>query len=250
MPDDASDWMSGFYEEYTGTDGQKHKTRVPTANMQWIVKATDNKNYYIKFTNNFAKKHLFTYTKKKIEPKDQLEANNAKFLKQAKHRTVDEQGRLCKTCGHEEKRHKTGSGNPAACKEPKPSGPDGKCGCTNFQPDHRYLEKRKAQHKPFENPLAGATTAKTTYIVMNEIPKDRFEKVLVDSITGAITDWAANTEKHLTWNFDKLGAVITVDISQQPKDWAKAKGVEIGVKNITSDQTKPTFEVFHLIGTV
>ena len=250
MPD-ASEWLSGSYEEYTDSAGQKYKTRVPTASMEWVLKATDNKQYCIKFDKNFAKKHLFTYTKKPVKPEDKEAANMVKMTKQAGHRTNEEQGRLCKHCGHGQKRHQTGSGAPVACKEPVPGATPSNCGCMNFEnADSTYEVGRAAKNKPTSNPLAGATFRKSTYIVMNEIDKAKFEKVVVDSIQAAEAGWTKDQEKDLDWNFDKAGAVVNVDLDQLPADWVKAKGVKVGVKNITAAPDKPTFEVYHYVGTI
>ena len=250
MPD-ASEWLSGSYEEYTDSAGQKYKTRKATASMEWVLKATDNKLYCIKFDKNFAKKHLFTFTKKPVKPEDMEAANVAKMTKQAGHRTDEEQGRLCKHCGHGQKRHETGSKAPVACKEPVLGKTPPTCGCMTFEnADNTYEVGRAAKNKPTTNPLAGATCRKSTYIVMNEIDKAKFEKVVVDSIKGAETGWANGHEKNLDWNFDKVGAVVNVDLDKLPADWVKAKGIQVGVKNITVDPLTPIFEVFHYVGTI
>ncbi len=265
----ASELLRNMYEEYTGADGQKHKTRVTTANMEFVVRATGGKVITIKFDKNFTKKHLFTYTKKdptggkqildmtedefKALPALYASANQAKLLKQAGHRTTAEQRLLCKHCGHEEKKHQTGSGNPApSCKDKLPSGAD--CTCTKTTPFEAndpvalYEKNRTAKGKPTVNPLAGATTSKTSYIIMNEIPRANFEKTVADAIL-AQASWDANGE-HIDWDFNKPGCVITVDTTQAPAAWAKAKGAKVLVKNKTTDANRPTYEVFHFDGTL
>ncbi len=54
------------YENYTGADKAMHQSRVATASTTWTIAATNKKTYSIKFDSNFAKKHLYTSTKKLI----------------------------------------------------------------------------------------------------------------------------------------------------------------------------------------
>ena len=266
----ASELLDSMYEVYTGSDGQQHKTRVATASMEFVVKATDGKVVTIKFDKNFTKKHLFTYTKKDITsgksimnmsidevkelPTLHKQANDAKLLKQAKHRTGEEQRLQCKHCDHEEKRHKTGSGNPAAqCKDKAPDGVT-PCPCTTTNPFEAqdavalYEKNRSARNKPTANPLAGATTAKTTYIIMNEIPRTKFENTVADAILAQPT-WDPGGE-HIDWDFNKPGCVITVDTTQPSSSGAKAKGATVSVKDITTDALRPTYQVYHFNGTL
>ena len=261
----ANEIMASLYEEYVGTDGHKHKTRVATANSQWVVKATDGKVLTIKFDKNFVKKHIFTYTKKDITggasimdmsildlqdlPNKAKNANDAKLLKQAKHRTNDEQRLLCKTCGHEEKRHKTGSGRPAPkCKDKAPDGIT-PCPCTvcnpfvSADPVAIYEKNRTAKGKPTTNPLAGATTNKTTYIIMNEIPKNKFENTVAHTILAET--WTRGDKKHIDWNFNTPGCVITVEVDKAPNQWAKGKGATVSIEDVTNDPSAPTYVVYH-----
>jgi hypothetical protein len=265
----AHEVLATQYETYMGTDGQQHKSRLASSSMELVVKATAGTVVTIKFDKNFAKKHLFTYTKKPVTnmhlldmtpeefaalPGKAVAANEAKLLRQAKHRTPEEQRLLCKHCGHEESRHKTNSGNAAAqCKAKMPDGAT-QCPCTETNPFQAvdpvalYEKHRTAKGKPTANPLAGATTAKTTYIILNEIPRQKFENVVADSILAHNT-WAANGE-HIDWNFAIPGCVVTVDTSQPPAGWAKARGATVVVKNLTTDPGKPTYQVVHFHATI
>jgi hypothetical protein len=74
----------------------------------------------------------------------------------------------CK-CGHSFNRHPGGG----ACNHPG-------CGCATFATD--YAAARQYVHKPTVNPIAGQATKKNTCIILNWIPRNEFEDVVVKSI--------------------------------------------------------------------
>jgi hypothetical protein len=58
------------YRTYHDTrDNQDHETRAPTTNQQWVIQLLNGQQIIVTFERNFAKKHLFTFSKKdkKIE---------------------------------------------------------------------------------------------------------------------------------------------------------------------------------------
>lgn len=262
------------YAKYTGTDGLEHESRIATANLEWLITAKNTKVYTIKFDKNFVKKHLYTSSKKKEKveaeaqrlylvagsPKDktakdfmvqaQKNIDEAKFRKQLSHRGVDEQ-EICGLCGHGQKRHQTGSGAATPCKEPLSGG---LCGCATYVSLHKYEEKRKLQGKPELNPVAGATTEVNTVIVMNLIPKSTFEQVVSDALIAkekalGPLPWAGDGE-HIKWDFGATlkGCVLQVNKTQGIDQWDKKQGVEVVIKTLTTDPTKPTYQVVHMEG--
>jgi hypothetical protein len=264
------------YEKYLGPDKAEHLSRKATANTVWSIVATNKKVYAIKFDSNFAKKHLYTSTKKgdKVlaraqelyvaagSPKDksaadfkdaaQKELDQAKFQKQLGHRTQDEQ-MICANCGHEKKRHFTGSGGPLPpgpkCKHP------GGCTCAGWVEKHAYEDKRKGQNKPTENPVAGATTDKNTVIWLNKIDKTAFETVVVESIVARETDlakagkaWDSHGE-HIDWDFGATnkGCVVYFEVGQPMNLWQQRQGVEVVIKQgPAATVDKPVYVVAHM----
>ena len=270
------------YEDYNdNVTGQTAVSRIATVNMAWMIRATNNKLYCIKFEKNFGKKHLYTSSKKtdkvlaeaKIlwdaESKStkrywillrgywvsyppvfmqraQQIVDEKKFIKQVGHRSTSEQS--CYTCGHKFKSHKIGG-----CKA---SG----CSCTTFV--SKYGHGRQTLGKPTVNPLSGATTKTNTVIVMNKIPKTTMEKIITDAIiakenqlTLAKQTWGASSsfkdEKiRLDFGSTLKGCVMTIKANQPSySDWVKQQGVEVSVTQLpTTDINKPVYTIGHLHG--
>ncbi len=273
MPD-ASELIA--YEKYTGADKAEHLSRVATANTSWSITATNKKVYAIKFDSNFVKKHLYTSTKKtdKVAAKaEELFAaagkpqgktaadyrvqaqkllDEEKFKKQLGHRTQEEQ-LICGNCGHERKKHFTGSGGPLPVPGPKCKHPG--CTCTGWSEKTAYADHRKAQNKPTHNPVAGATTEKNSVIWLNKIDKASFEKVIVESIVAKEAALAKSGKtwdvggEHVDWDFGAAnkGCVIYFETGQTPDQWLQKQGVEVLVKQgtpVVAD--KPVYIVVHM----
>lgn len=261
------------YENYTGADKAVHQSRVATASTTWTIAATNKKTYSIKFDSNFAKKHLYTSTKKAGalqtkalalfvaagSPKGksssdymaqaQKELDGAKFQKQLGHRTQAEQ-LICGNCNHDRSKHFTKSGKAL------PPGPKCKtpaCICKGWVEKTSYETGRAAALKPTANPLAGATTEKNTVLWMNKIDKAGFEKVVVESIVArekALTgDWPTAGE-HIKWDFGAAakGCVVFIELAKGPHEWGEFQGVEVGIKPAPGHAAdKPVYTVYHMI---
>jgi len=265
------------YEKYVGPDKVEHLSRKATANMEWSIVATNKKVYAIKFDSNFAKKHLYTSTKKTdkvaaraqelflaagspkgksasdYQAEAQKELDQTKFQKQLGHRTQEEQ-LICGNCGHERKRHFTGSGGALPTPGPRCKEPGG-CTCTGWAEKHAYEDKRKAQSKPTPNPVAGATTEKNSVIWLNKIDKSTFESVVVESIVAREVELAKNSKtwdtngEHVDWDFGgtNKGCVVYFEVGQAPDQWQQRKGVEVVIKKgATTDVNKPLYVVVHM----
>jgi hypothetical protein len=205
------------YVKYVDSAGDEKFTRVAPGTMRWMITAKNKKTYVISFENNFAKKHLYTESKKssvvlqeakklwdaltekdrkawwwkgywlsyppEILVKAQKIVDEAKFKRQLGHRSALE-GDICSVCRHPLKSHKTGSGHWRACKYKAIAlGPE--CGCNvmgAYVSEKPYHDKRVAQGKPIPDPLAGARTNINTIIVMNKIPADKMKEVISDAI--------------------------------------------------------------------
>lgn len=270
-----------LYETYLGTDGNSHRSRKANTYQEWVIQHKNATSYTIKFENNFSKKHLFTASKDVIEVCNQARqlwdassamtraywlawgywfsypppfldqarrnADEAKLQRQALHRTPGEQ-LICATCNHEERRHKTGSGAACLCKEGGTASP---CNCSPFVAKRPYQEKRARQGKPTTNPLQGATTKVTTYILMDKIPQETFEEVVVDAIVKeSSAGWLSGVSKDLDWDFGARlsGCVVKVDTTQPASSWVELRGVKVGVRNDTTDPARPLYVVYHLSG--
>jgi hypothetical protein len=208
-----------LYEKYTDSTGTERETRVAPGTMEWMITAKNKKTYVITFENNFAKKHLYTETKKEakvaqeakrlwdelsreewkawlwkgywlsyppeILAKARKNVNEAKFRTQSHHRSGLE-GEICSACKHPTKSHQTNSGNWRACKyKVNPAAPE--CGCAAatggaYATKKPYADKRAAQGKPTLEPSAGARTEVNTIIVMNKIPATTMKDVISDAI--------------------------------------------------------------------
>jgi hypothetical protein len=264
------------YEKYVGPDKVEHVSRKPTASMEWSIVATNKKVYAIKFDSNFAKKHLYTSAKKsdKVQAKAQelylaagspkgksasdymteaqKQLDQTKFQKQLGHRTQEEQ-LICGNCGHDRKKHFTGSGG--ALPTPGPRCKTTGCSCTGWLETHAYEDKRKAQNKPTQNPVAGATTEKNSVIWLNKLDKTSFETVIVESIVERETKlakdtktWDANGE-HVDWDFGakNKGCVVYFEVGQTMDQWQQRQGVEVVIKKgATTDVNRPLYVVVHM----
>ena len=266
------------WEDYVDSTGKKlGVTRQATASMAWLVSAKNGKTYAIKFDNNFAKKHLYTSTKKKdkIEaeaerlfkaagsPQGKSKADymveaeknltEKKFSKQLGHRSTEEQ-KICGVCKHEWGLHFTKTGN-AKLSGKKCDSPG--CTCTGWTLLEAYKKKRTTQGKPEVNPLAGATTVKNTVIWMNKIPKATFEAVVSDSIIAKETalgtkPWGdGHTGKeadceHIEWDFKITGSVVKLE-GDDPSKWTQLDKVIVTIKTLKStDAKKPGYMVVHM----
>lgn len=195
----------------------------------------------------------------------------------------------CLVCGHQMSRHRTNSGNPCACKEP-PNGSctcttpalatfpcsEGGCTCAGFADTRgQYAAKRAASLKG-DNPLAGAGTMANTCLVLDRVSMADFKSVVISAIEAAETPaftWPViplgtapmppvpsgfndPSVKHITWDFgaQHLGCVIKADLSQDPSNWVKRRGVIVSmVKTGVGPAThgggqQYQYCVFHLSG--
>lgn len=276
MPNTAEDMIE--YEKYTEPGGTERLTRKSTASMEWTIKATGKKVYVIKFDKNFAKKHLYTSSKKSAEilalatklweqagkpagksasdylDEAQKQKDETKFKKQLGHRSKDEQEINCKNCSHPQKSHFTGSGVPTPCKAIESTGTA--CGCATFLAKlGAYEQKRTDQKKLVTNPLAGAPTSKNTVVWMNKVAKTTFEKVVIDTIIAketalGSTAWSA-TGEHINWDFGaiNMGCVLEIEAGKDMSTWPKKQGITVTVLKLPStDADKPIYQVVHCGG--
>jgi hypothetical protein len=196
------------FTKYDDLDtGTQRQTRTAPGTMVWLVTAVDGKVYQIRFEKNFAKKHLYTSSKKQKQVKEEVvklwnalskdEKNaywwkgywisyppelwaeaqkpfdEAKFNKQLGHRSTAEQS--CHNCGHKYNKHFNNLGGAIACTQG-----GGGCGCMAFISG--YGKTRQDKGKTTENPLSGATTNRNTAIIMNRIPKALMENTIANAI--------------------------------------------------------------------
>lgn len=271
------------WEEYKDPTGKVLGiSRQASASMEWLVTATNKKVYAIRFDNNFAKKHLYTSTKKKDKvdalaaelyvkdgsPKGKTKADymaaaeeqltQKKFIKQLGHRSGEEQGKTCLMCHHDWSKHFTGSGNPKASgKKCDVVG----CTCTGWNGAEGYKQKRATQGKTDVNPLGGATTDKNTVIWMNKIPKATFEAIVVGAILAKEKERAAASPpqawghghtgkeadcEHLDLDFKIPGSVVFIEGSD-PTQWKQLQKVNVTVKNGKSaDADRPRYSIVHM----
>lgn len=224
------------YEKYTKT-GTKDEcwTRWASANEEFNMVSASGSKFLIKFDSNFSKKHLATFSKKETRTK-------AEALVQAKQpgptRTEEENWKLAQETLLNEKILKTlgirsGKGAEAKCKlcgHPKSNDPDktghsaktGKCqvpACTCAGYVSTYVESRKDEGKPLDDPYAGKSAQDSSCIVLNLIPLHEFVLVVGNSIIAAdpgnaLADSAPKPFGpttpfiHLKWDFKgRAGAV-------------------------------------------
>jgi len=252
------------YEKYVDTTtGLERLTRVATASEEWVVRDWDGEVYYIRFDLNFSKKHLATFSKDRERTEKEAYfawLNSGKTRgagenwQAAEHRMMLEkmattaQNRAvagqCQ-CGHPFNRHPGGN----ACTVPG-------CGCAKFTTP--FGASRTAAGKPTENPLAGAQTNRTTFILLNWVPKGEFESVVVQSIQAheKPTGWrrgdplakAAGDEAVLRWDFGpaRIGAVVQSQVGVAPNLWGRKQGCYVKARKTATDWGKQTWKIFHM----
>ena len=240
-PTSTSDEMSGF-------------SRAPMGSDEWSVHVTGGKTYKIKFDKNFSKKHLFTFTKKtdkitaavagkqtagsKLSVDDLTkeaheEALLAKMTKNVNNRANTS---TCGHCGHDRKKHQTGSGNPVDCKEcavPK---------CTSFETTYGM----QRQVKGVDNGLAGAATQINTCIVLNIVPKGEFDKAVSEGIKNAHVH---GSDYLITLNFgaQRVGAIKQIDSKNHtPPKVTDYKSCQVHGKKTSTDDKVENWEIFHM----
>lgn len=264
------------YEKYVeSTSGYERLTRVATANEEWVVSDWDGEVYSIRFDKNFSKKHLATFSKDShrtdeaayyawLNSGKTTDANanwqsgehqlmNEKMKGTAQARSVAD---MCQ-CGHRFNRHPGGG----ACIQAG-------CGCTRFLTV--FAAGREAVGKPTSDPLAGMKTNRTTFIVLNWVPRAEFEQVVVQSIQAQEKPalWNAPGQAHngrgwqrgdplaksvgdeavLKWDFGaaRVGAIIQAQDGVDPSLWGKKQGCYIKAKKIATAWGRQTWEVFHM----
>lgn len=258
----AADLLS--YEKYIeSTTGLERLSRVATADEEWVVSDWDGERYTIRFDKNFSKKHLATFSKdrERTETEAYFEWLNSgktrdagenwqraehKFMNEKMKTTADNRNvaNAC-ICGHLFNRHPGGG----ACNQAG-------CACAKFTT--AFAASRIAVGKPTEDPLAGMKTPKTTFIVLNWVPKADFEGVVVQSIQAheKPSGWkrgdplakAVNDEAVLKWDFGtaRLGAVVQAQAGTDPASWIRKQGCYIKAKKIATDWGRQTWQVFHM----
>ena len=216
-------------------------SRVAVGSEEWSISDSGGVLYKIKFDNNFAKKHLFTYTKKKANT-EEIEKQVAEKVKAGDKRTpemIREEANehylmekikknlnnrsvaaTCTHCSHDRGAHYTKSGvNPAAdgCKECLKAGKTKATSCKTFDTDYNIKRKAKLGAGSF-NPLAGAPTPVNGCIVMNKVPKGDFDKALVSGIkAGTAHGKPGQTLVKLDFGATRKGSVIKIDATDASK---------------------------------
>lgn len=256
----AADLLS--YEKYIeSTTGLERLSRVATADEEWVLSDWDGERYTIRFDKNFSKKHLATFSKdrertereayfewlnsgKTREAGENWQRAEHGLMNQKMKTTADNRNvaDLC-GCGHRFNRH-PGAG---ACTQ---------CSCPRFVTT--FAASRIVQGKPVEDPLAGMKTARTTFIVLNWVPKADFESVVVQSIQAheKPSGWkrgdplakAVNDEAVLKWDFGvtRVGAVVQAQAGTDPATWVRKQGCYIKARKIATDWGRQTWQVFHM----
>jgi hypothetical protein len=82
-------------------------TRVASANEEWVVQKQNGDVFYIKFDNNFSKKHLATFSKKQNPPQaTSIDSKNQKTLAN-RDKSVRGKDAHCgeQNCGHKKYKH-------------------------------------------------------------------------------------------------------------------------------------------------
>lgn len=268
---------------------QDRETRLDESAVEWSIAVSGGVTYLIRFSRNFFKKHLHTSTKKLANVQAEYDklgsitdddarwqaaqdaADEAKFHRQLKHRSREEQD--CDRCGHSIKEHKVAGSCSKVTKllefpkGYKPGDKDGKgkpikksfvdhpCDCTGYLAP--YEKARGLVGKPTPNPLLGATALTNDMIWVDKIPRATFEKVIQEAIQKRYATvvpapgWAADGE-HIEWDFGATnrGCVLKFEANTKLAD-AKAKAyscVEVTMTLDNTDPKKPVFTACHLDG--
>lgn len=218
---------------------------MSTPNQDFEVAEAAGTRYLIKFSANFAKKHLATFSKKEArtqmaayyrsqqpgqQGKDEENWNAAQkqLLDEKILKILEIRNPVC-TCGHLRKPNisamaTTGHSNAGACKHTVTplGGAPGPCPCPTYTAaPSNFVARRTALGKPTANPLAGQPANQSSCIVLNWIPKSEFTLAVGNSIRTAEATYAAahggaaipNTPAggdlvHLRWSFPgRPGAV-------------------------------------------
>jgi len=243
----AADLLS--YEKYIDANSNTEElTRVDTSNQEWVIKETGGETFFIKFDNNFPKKHFFTDSKKQNAPANSADLKIAKSLS---YRAVVD---TC-TCTHKYDSH-NGGGKGGRCKH---------CGktqkpCANFET--KYSAMRKQRAKPSPNPYAGQRTKKNTCIVLSRISKADFENAVLKSILAVekpATTWKqgdqlvknVGDEVELTWDFSPHSDVIVqADLNTSAAQWAKKQACKVKAQKTATVGQKHTWQIFHMNGVI
>jgi hypothetical protein len=179
----AADLLS--FEYFDHLEKGRRLTRTATVDQEFLIKDWDGELYVIKFDKNFSKKHLFTFSKdqERTIAQAKLEAQKPgqagqdaqnweraeyQLLKNKIEKGVNKRAvvSMCR-CGHAYNRHPGG-------------GHCNQCACAAFHT--QYADDRQWVHKPTINPIQGASTTTNTCIVLNWVPRNEFEDVVVKSI--------------------------------------------------------------------
>lgn len=252
------------YSDYRDSAGYDYVDRFPSAAQEWVFGDWDAEKYIVKFANNFSKKHLFTFEKKKENidvaayhisqsPASRSDSENygqaehdlltANIAYKLANRTAA--ARKC-TCNHQYNQHAAAGG---ACSI-------GGCACTQFITS--YGLARRTAGRPDVDPLAGMHANKNTCIVLNYIPKTEFESVVVGSICAheKPPGWTRgqNLRKNvgdvvlLKWDFGpaRRGVIIQAITGQLPNTWARLQGVYVSARKTATAVGWQTWEVYHL----
>jgi len=244
------------YQTYTNPGGQEKLSRSVNGLQEWLVKATDGQTFYIKFDKNFSKKHLVTESKKTVSTPTSLEAKITKLL------TARSTSSMCE-CAHELNNHQhlpPGISKTKAKKNKvKPTqGQCKKCGGTCQDFTSVYSRTRITENKPDTNPLGGTPTSVNTCIILNRVPKEKFEDVVLQSILkherpphqwkkGDPLAMKDNDQVELEWEFGARNpnAVVKADLSKPPKQWRTYEGCKVKAVKLPN-QPHPTWQVFHM----
>jgi hypothetical protein len=238
----AADLLS--YETYQDPRSNKIKsTRVQAADEEWVVTATGGVIFYVKFGNNFPKKHFVTESKK---PDGQVSVES-KIIKTLGHRAVSA---TC-FCGCPYNKHKNNGGYCKTCGQPI---------CGSFGTPYGAI--RSFKNKPTFDPLAGQKTTKNTCIVLSRVSREDFLKVVLQSILthekpptwhrGNALAKNVNDEVELKWNFGGkyLGAVVVADTAKAASYWDQKQGCKVRARKTAMKALEHTWEVLHMEGTI
>lgn len=243
------------YETYTTPGGQEKESRSINGLQEWLVKATDGQTFYIKFDKNFSKKHLVTESKNKTAATPtSLDTKMTKLL------TARSNTFMCE-CKHDLTSHQhlpPGMSKTKAKKNHvKPTqGQCKTCGGTCQDFTTVYSRTRIKENKTDTDPLRGADTTVNTCVILNRVPREVFEKAVLQSILhherppgwkkGDQLAMKDNDQVELEWDFaPHANAVVKADLSKPPNQWPPYKGCKVKAVKLPN-QPHPTWQVFHM----